>query len=96
LNQNPRGERRGLYLQKIQFNPSPGLKGLGVILGKEIDMANEEVRELEVTATYDQDSKRYHRYLVDPGQLVIGNLYVKKGDKPPESVKIRLRVKGAT
>jgi hypothetical protein len=53
-------------------------------------------KEIEVTATYDQDSKHYHRYLIDPGQPVIGNLYVKKGDKIPESIKIRLRVKGAT
>jgi hypothetical protein len=60
-------------------------------------MASEEVKEpLEIVATYDQDSKRYHRYLIDPGQLVIGNLYVPKGTKPPESIKIRLRVKGTT
>jgi len=60
-------------------------------------MANEEAKEqLEIVATYDQDSKRYHRYLIDPGQPVIGNLYVRKGDKPPESINIRLRVKGTT
>jgi hypothetical protein len=52
--------------------------------------------QLEVTATYDQDSKRYHRYTIDAGQPIIGNLYVKKGDKPPEVVKIRLRIKGTT
>jgi hypothetical protein len=64
---------------------------------KEIDMSNEQAKgPMEVTATYDQDSKRYHRYLIDPGQPVIGNLYVKKGDKPPESINIRLRVKGTT
>lgn len=51
-------------------------------------------KEIEVTATYDQDSKRYHRYLIDSGQPVIGNLYVKKGDKPPDVVTIKLRVKG--
>jgi hypothetical protein len=58
-------------------------------------MANEQAKgPMEVTATYDADTKRMHRYLIDAGQPVIGNLYVKKGDKPPESVKIRLRVKG--
>lgn len=61
-------------------------------------MANEQQGKeiVEVTATYDADTKRMHRYLIDAGQPVIGNLYVRKGNKPPDVVKIRLRVKGTT
>lgn len=58
-------------------------------------MSNEQEKgPMEITATYDQDSKRYHRYLIDPGQPVIGNLYIKKGDSIPDVVTIKLRVKG--
>lgn len=47
-----------------------------------------------VTATYDQDSKRYHRYLIDAGQEVVGNIYISKDVKAvPEELTIKLRVK---
>ena len=51
--------------------------------------------QIEVTCTYDQDTKRTHRYIVDPGQPVSGTLYVPKGTTPPESVILKLQVKGA-
>jgi len=51
----------------------------------------------EVTATYDQDSKRYHRYLIDEGQGIVGNLYIPKDTKQiPKELTIRLRVKKIT
>lgn len=50
---------------------------------------------IQITCTYDADTKRMHRYIVDAGQPVSGTLYVPKGSKVPESVALKLRVKGA-
>ncbi|NIO20085.1 MAG: hypothetical protein GTN76_04910 [Candidatus Aenigmarchaeota archaeon] len=47
----------------------------------------------KITATYDRDSKRFHRYLIDDGQALKGVLYVPKNSKIPEEVAITLRVK---
>ena len=46
-----------------------------------------------ITATYDRDSKRYHRYIIDEGQGVVGNIYIPKGDDIPKQAVINLRVK---
>jgi len=47
-----------------------------------------------ITATYDQDSKRYHRYIIDEGQGIVGNIYIPKDFKEiPKEVTIRLQVK---
>lgn len=56
-----------------------------------------ETRQIKIIATYDQDSKRYHRYLIDEGQGIVGNVYIPKsrtGDIP-EELTITLRVKEA-
>jgi hypothetical protein len=50
-------------------------------------------KKKEVIATYDQDSKRYHRFLIDVGQFVTGVIYVKKGDKIPDSFTVNLKTK---
>jgi hypothetical protein len=50
--------------------------------------------QIEVTCTYDQDTKRMHRYLIDQGQSITGVIYVPKTAKPPESVTLKLQVKG--
>ena len=47
----------------------------------------------EITASYDQDSKRYHRYVIDEGQGIVGNIYVPKEKEIPKELKITLRVK---
>ena len=47
----------------------------------------------QLTATYDQDSKRYHRYIIDEGQGIVGNLYIPKDSEIPKQVIINLRVK---
>jgi hypothetical protein len=47
----------------------------------------------EITASYDQDSKRYHRYVIDEGQGIVGNIYIPKGKDIPKEIKITLRVK---
>ena len=49
--------------------------------------------EMEIIASYDQDSKRYHRYVIDEGQGIVGNIYVPKGKEIPKELKITLRVK---
>lgn len=49
--------------------------------------------EKQLTATYDQDSKRYHRYIIDEGQGIVGNIYIPKGDDIPKQIIINLRVK---
>jgi len=48
--------------------------------------------KLEVTATYDRDSKRFHRYLIDEGQGVTGTLYIPKTEEHiPEQIVIKLQ-----
>lgn len=51
--------------------------------------------QIQVTCTYDQDTKRMHRYLIDAGQPIAGVIYVPRTAKPPDSVVLKLRVKGA-
>ena len=46
-----------------------------------------------ITATYDQDSKRYHRYIIDEGQGIVGNIYIPKNSEIPKELTISLRVK---
>ena len=47
----------------------------------------------DVTAIYDYDSNRYHRFKVDRGPGLTGTLCIPK-DKPiPDTVTIRLRTK---
>ena len=46
------------------------------------------------SATYDRDSKRSHRYLIDEGQGITGTLYVPKEERQiPRKILSRLRVK---
>ncbi len=50
--------------------------------------------ENKIIATYDSDSKRYHRFLIDAGQGVAGTIYISKDREVPDSVTINLRTKG--
>jgi len=50
-------------------------------------------KKKEVIATFDQDSKRYHRYIIDEGQEVVGTIYIPKGKEIPKEVTVKLRVK---
>lgn len=50
--------------------------------------------EKEITATYDQDSKRYHRFMIDEGQGITGMIYIPKNEKVPDTpLVIQLRTK---
>lgn len=49
---------------------------------------------MELTAHYDNDSKRYHRFILDLGQEIVGNIYIPKGTEIPEKVTIELKNPG--
>lgn len=49
--------------------------------------------KVEVVATFDDDSKRFHRFLIDEGQGITGSVYVPKSSPVPDIVTIRLRTK---
>lgn len=48
-----------------------------------------------VEATYEQDSKRYHRFTINEGQGFVGNVYVPKDKPVPDSVTVILRTKAS-
>ncbi len=50
--------------------------------------------EKKLTATYEQDSKRFHRFSIDDGQGITGAIYVPKTEPVPDTVTIRLKTKG--
>lgn len=48
----------------------------------------------KLVATFDDDSKRFHRFIIDAGQEITGSIYVPKDSQGiPEFVNIRLRTK---
>jgi hypothetical protein len=49
----------------------------------------------EIIAIYNQDSKRYHRFLIDGGQEEItGTIYIPKGKEVPEKIVVLLKTAG--
>jgi len=51
--------------------------------------------KIVITASYDRDSKRYHRYLIDEGQGVTGTVYIPKSEEAiPEEIVIKLQENG--
>jgi len=78
--------------------PSPSLQQHGASRGLWDNKNQKREREnmperKEMRATYDKDSKRYHRYVIDEGQGIKGALYIPKEGHIPKEVVIRLRVK---
>ena len=49
--------------------------------------------ETQITAIYDSDSKRYHRFLISEGQGITGTIYIPKDMEVPDSVTIQLKTK---
>jgi len=47
----------------------------------------------KLTATFDKDSRRFHRFVIDEGQGVVGMIYVPRGEDVPDRVTIELRTK---
>ena len=58
------------------------------------DLKGEEIMKIQITATYDQDSKRYHRFMIDEGQEITGTIYIPKDKEVPDSVTISLKTRG--
>jgi hypothetical protein len=50
-------------------------------------------KQIEIRATFDSDTKRMHRFLIDNDQEVTGSIYFRKGMKIPESIKVILKTK---
>jgi len=48
---------------------------------------------LQIVATFDDDSKRFHRFTIDESQAVKGSIYILKGAEIPDSITIHLRTK---
>jgi len=48
----------------------------------------------KITASYDQDSKRYHRFIIKGGQGVVGNIYIPKGEDIPDEIIVSLKTPG--
>lgn len=48
----------------------------------------------KITATFDQDSKRYHRFTIDEGRGIVGTIYVPRGEDVPDEIVIALRTPG--
>lgn len=53
----------------------------------------EEDMENQITVTYDRDSKRYHRFLIDEGQGITGTIYVPKEKEIPDTITIHFKTK---
>ena len=50
--------------------------------------------EETVKATYDRDSKKFHRYIINEGQGIVGNIYIPKTvESAPIRVIIELQIK---
>ncbi len=49
--------------------------------------------DIEIIATFDDDTKRMHRFVIDGGQAVTGVIYVPKGSAVPDIVTIKLHTK---
>ncbi len=48
----------------------------------------------EIQATYERDSKRYHKYVIDSGQEAVGTLYISKDvEAVPKELVVKLKVK---
>jgi len=45
----------------------------------------------KVTATFDQDTRRFHRFIIDEGQGITGVIYIPKGEEVPDQVTIELK-----
>lgn len=49
-----------------------------------------------IEATFERDTKKFHRYVIDEGQLAIGTIYITKGvEAVPEELVIRMKTKTA-
>ena len=54
-----------------------------------------ESKVVEITARYDADTKRTHRFLIESATGVSGSIYISKDARPlPKDLAIKLKMKG--
>jgi len=52
----------------------------------------EKTKRETITATFEKDSKRYRRFLIDENdEGIVGTIYVPKGKDAPESVTLSFK-----
>lgn len=51
-------------------------------------------KQIEIIATFDENTKRMHRFIINEGQAIRGNLYILQGDEIPDLVIIHLKTRG--
>ena len=47
----------------------------------------------KIVARYDDDSKRFHRFIIEEGQPVVGTIYLPKGGQIPDEITVVLKTK---
>ncbi|MFX0195363.1 MAG: hypothetical protein ACFFCW_04500 [Candidatus Hodarchaeota archaeon] len=47
----------------------------------------------KIVARYDEDSKRFHKFVIEEGQRVVGTIYVPRGGDIPDEINIVLKTK---
>ena len=54
-----------------------------------------ESKLVEITARYDADTKRTHRFLIESENGIAGSIYISKDARPlPKDLAIKLKMKG--
>ena len=54
-----------------------------------------EGKIVEISARYDADTKRTHRFLIESAKGVSGSIYINKDARPlPKDLAIKLKMKG--
>ena len=50
-------------------------------------------KEASIVAVFDDDSKRFHRFIISEGQGFAGSIYIPKGAEIPDSITVKLQTK---
>ena len=54
-----------------------------------------ETKIVEITARYDADTKRTHRFLLESEHGIAGSIYISKDTRPlPKDIAVRIKMKG--
>jgi len=53
------------------------------------------MESIKLQASYKGDSKRFHKFLIDDGQDLVGSIYCPKNSEVPKSVQIELKSNGS-
>ena len=51
------------------------------------------MKTFKTVAVWSKDSRRYHRFDVRPDDLVVGTIYVAKGEDIPDELHIELKTR---